>query len=72
MSAPFDGARLRDIRERKFMSQRALALASGVARSAIVDLETGKRRPHGTTVHRLAHGLQVEPEEFTSSTTEAA
>jgi len=56
---------LRELRERKFLSQQDLADASGVARSTIWELEGGRARPrHWKTIRKLAKALGVEPSEI--------
>jgi DNA-binding XRE family transcriptional regulator len=44
------------------MTQRELAAQANVAQKTIVDIETGKIRPHPTTIRKLAAALGVEPE----------
>ena len=53
---------LRELRRAKFLSQRDLAQRAGVSQKTIVDIETGKKRPHLSTLRKLAEALQVEPE----------
>lgn len=57
-------SRLRDLRESKGLSQDDLARQSGVSKSAIVDLELGRRKPRPSTRRRLAQALGVKPEEL--------
>jgi transcriptional regulator with XRE-family HTH domain len=55
---------LREIRESKGLSQDDLARLSGVAKSTIVDLELGRRKPRPSTRRKLAQALGVRPEEI--------
>ena len=51
--------RLREIRERKGVSLRALKKASGVAVSLLALYETGKGDPQLSTLQKLAKALNV-------------
>jgi transcriptional regulator with XRE-family HTH domain len=51
--------RLRELREERGISQYGLAEKSGVGRSTIAALEAGKRGARPSTVHALAHALEV-------------
>ena len=53
---------LREIRESRFLTQRELATKAGLTVATVSRLETGKRRPHFTTVRKLAAALGVRPE----------
>jgi transcriptional regulator with XRE-family HTH domain len=56
---------LRELRERKFLSQRDLAKAAGVSTFTIWELEGAKARPRrGRTIRKLAKALGVEPSEI--------
>jgi transcriptional regulator with XRE-family HTH domain len=56
------GARLRALREKRDLSQDALArLAGGMSRVTVYKLEAGIADPRLTTIRRLARGLQVPP-----------
>ena len=59
--------RLRQFRESKFLTQRELSSASGVALSTIVRLEKGQQRPNFATTKRLSMALGVRPEELTGT-----
>jgi transcriptional regulator with XRE-family HTH domain len=52
---------LRQLRERKFISQEDLARRSGVATTTINRLENGHHKPHFITIRKLAEALGVEP-----------
>lgn len=51
--------RLREIRERKGVSLRALKAASGVAVSSLARFEAGEGDPQLSTLHKLAKALNV-------------
>ena len=53
---------LRELRRAKVLTQRELAARAKVAQKTIVDIETGKIRPHPGTIRKLAAALEVEPE----------
>ncbi len=55
------GEKLKRIRLTRAMSQRKLAEVAGMSQRAIVDLETGKREPHPSTLGKLAQALNVDP-----------
>ena len=56
--------RLREVRERKLMTQEELAVCSKLTQTTISALELGKQSPRITTVRRLAEALGVEPDEL--------
>jgi len=51
--------RLREIRERKGVSLRALKKASGVAVSSLAQFEAGRGDPQLSTLRKLAKALNV-------------
>ncbi|HYW88634.1 MAG TPA: helix-turn-helix transcriptional regulator [Chloroflexota bacterium] len=53
---------LRELRQAKVLSQRELAQRAKVSQKTIVDIETGKIRPHPATLRKLAAALGVEAE----------
>ena len=56
---------VRELRERKFLSQRDLAKAAGVSTSTIWELEGAHTRPRRwRTIRKLAKALGVEPSEI--------
>lgn len=59
-----DGSRVRYWRLARALTIRELAEKSGVNHSAISLIERGKRRPHPSTLRRLAEALDVEPVAF--------
>jgi len=56
--------RLKDIRQRRALSQRELSKLAGVSRVTIVRLEAGGEDPFPTTVRKLAAALGVDPAEL--------
>ena len=62
MKAP----RLRELRERAFLTQAELAEKSGVSEGTINRIELGRHSPRISTIRRLAQALGVSPEELVS------
>ncbi len=56
--------RLREIRERRMLSQGELAQRAGMTKATISRLETGIHGPRYSTVRRLAEALNVELSEL--------
>lgn len=56
--------KLREVRERKLLTQDELAARSGITQTSISAIEVGKHEPRISTVRRLAAALGVEPEEL--------
>ncbi len=54
---------LREVRLRRFLSQRELARRAGVAQRTIVEAEAGRQVPHAKTMRKLAEALDVDPME---------
>ncbi len=61
------GQRIRILRERRNLSQRALAEASGLSRNTLSLLERGQSSPTVSTLKRIAMALGVELDSFFSS-----
>ncbi|MGF1472007.1 MAG: helix-turn-helix domain-containing protein [Rubrobacteraceae bacterium] len=57
------GANLRRLRLEAALTQRELATQAGVSQDLITRVENG-RKPHPTTVRKLAAALGVEPAEL--------
>ena len=55
---------LRALRQGRFLTQGELAERSGLTVATISRLENGRRRPHLSTVRRLAEALGVRPEKL--------
>ena len=64
--------RLKDVRQRKALTQQQLAERAGVNRVTIARIEGGKDEPFPTTVRKVADALGVEPEELLESAAESA
>jgi len=58
-SEPNVGRRLRDLRQRRGLTQRALAQACDLSANAIGLIERGETSPSVSTLHRLALALEV-------------
>lgn len=56
--------RLRELRERRFMTQDQLSQESGVRAATISEIENGLRSPRFGTIKKLAAALGVEPDEL--------
>ena len=62
------GARLRQLREERGMSMRALATASGLSANALSTIERGKVSPSVSTLYKLSDALGISVTSFFSST----
>jgi transcriptional regulator with XRE-family HTH domain len=60
MNAKWFGGRLREIREAKGITRRALAQLTGLTEDGLYKLESGAREPAWGTVLTLAQALQVQ------------
>jgi transcriptional regulator with XRE-family HTH domain len=56
--------RLRDVRQRRALTQQQLAERAGVNRVTIARIESGKDEPFPTTVRKVADALGVEPSDL--------
>jgi transcriptional regulator with XRE-family HTH domain len=57
--------RVKELRNSRGLTQMELAKLSGVARATIARYEAGEdRRPHPSTIKRLAKVLKVRPEDL--------
>jgi XRE family transcriptional regulator, aerobic/anaerobic benzoate catabolism transcriptional regulator len=54
-----DSVRLRDLRERRLLTQKALAVLAGVSERTIKHAESGKHAPSGIVLHKLAQAFEV-------------
>ncbi|HUF00768.1 MAG TPA: helix-turn-helix domain-containing protein [Anaerolineales bacterium] len=64
------GARLRELREQRNISMRALATRSGLSANALSMIERGKASPSVSTLYKLADALGVSITSFFSSDVE--
>lgn len=64
-----DGARLRQLRRERALSQQALERMTGVTQSTISNLEQGNRPARLITVRKLAEALGAEPKELIQEAT---
>ena len=55
------GAKIREYRRAKGISQEALAAACGLDRSYIGGVERGRRNVSLINIHKIAHALAVSP-----------
>jgi transcriptional regulator with XRE-family HTH domain len=55
---------IRELRQRKLLSQRELAERAGVSETTIVKLELGATRPHPRTLRKIAEVLGISAEEM--------
>jgi transcriptional regulator with XRE-family HTH domain len=53
---------LKERRERRGLTQEELYKLSGVSRSTIAELETGRRKARPGTTNKLAKALKTKPE----------
>jgi transcriptional regulator with XRE-family HTH domain len=58
------GPRLREVRERNGLSQRALAKRSGISNATISLIESGKLNPSVATLKRILDGIQTDLSAF--------
>ena len=58
--------KLKEIREEKEISKNELSQRTGLARSAILRIETAQRSPSLLNVLKLCHGLEITLEELLS------
>jgi len=58
------GARLRELREERFLSHRELAQRAGVSPTTVLRIENNEGDTQRRTVRKLADALGVEPKEL--------
>jgi transcriptional regulator with XRE-family HTH domain len=59
------GERLRELRTRKYLTQRELAARAGMSPATIAKLETDVAEPRPGTIRKLAAALEVHPDKLT-------
>ena len=57
-------AKVREVRERLFVTQAELAERTGIAEATLSRIENGLQRPRISTVRKIAEALGVRPEEL--------
>lgn len=55
------GATIRELRKEKKLSQEKLAFESGLDRSFLSLVESGRKLPSLVTIFQIAHGLNILP-----------
>jgi transcriptional regulator with XRE-family HTH domain len=65
------GTRLRQVRERSGLSQRALAKRSGISNATISLIESGKLNPSVAVLKRILDGIQLDLSTFFATETSA-
>ena len=55
---------MKELRERRFLSQAGLAQKTGLGRDTVNRLEAGKQKPTFQTIRKLAEVLGVTPREI--------
>jgi transcriptional regulator with XRE-family HTH domain len=58
------GARIRDARRRRVLTQKELAELAGLPRVTLVRIETDRQQPRPSTLRRLAKALGLKPQEL--------
>jgi transcriptional regulator with XRE-family HTH domain len=58
------GARLRELRRARALTQEELAQKACVSPSTIVDIERGKHEPQIRTLRKLAKALETTPDKL--------
>ena len=58
------GERLRELRARRYLTQRELAARAGMSPATIAKLETDVAEPRPGTIRKLAEALEVHPDEL--------
>jgi len=60
------GKRIRELREKRGLSQEKLAQASNLTTGFVSTIESGKKTPSLTTILKLAYGLKIDAAELFS------
>jgi len=56
--------KLKQLRQKRFLTQEELAEMAGLTALSISRWENGKRKPRFKSIRRLAKALKVDPEEI--------
>ena len=59
-----DGEKLRQLRERRFLSHRDLARRANVSPTTVLNLEANRVEAQRRTIRKLAAALEVDPAEL--------
>ena len=62
---------IRELRQRKLLSQRELAQKAGVSETTIVKLEMGATKPQPRTLRKIAEALGISAEDMADLMAEA-
>lgn len=62
---------IRELRQRKLLSQRELAQKAGVSETTIVKLEMGATKPQPRTLRKIAEALGIGAEDMADLMAEA-
>jgi len=63
-SVIYIGAKLKEVRTRRLLTQIELAEKAGVNTSTIIHTERNQTEPHFRTIRKLAEALNVDPTEL--------
>ncbi len=63
------GKRVRELREKRGLSQEKLAQASNLTTGFVSTIESGKKTPSLTTILKLGYGLKALPSDLLSGFT---
>ena len=58
------GAKLKEVRTKRLLTQDELSDKAGVSQSTIANIERDNREPHFHTIRKLAKALDVDPTEL--------
>jgi transcriptional regulator with XRE-family HTH domain len=59
------GERLKELRDRRYLTQRELAARAGMSPATIAKLETNNAEPRPGTLRKLAEALECHPDDLT-------
>ncbi len=58
------GAKLKEVRTKRLLTQDELADKAGVSQSTIANIERNNAEPQFRTIRKLANALDIDPTEF--------